>query len=626
MPELEWPIMLARRMLIRSILTVAALAFLPALLSAAAQQPAGSKQDNQAPSVALLRTVSRLVQISVIATDKSGHPVGDLTSADFVVLDNGRREDIRLFLEKTDQPRTDPAPALPPDTYTDRIQDVAGIPPSVTMLLLDGINTQTSDQAYARQQVIKFLQQIKGRDRLAIFTLGRDLHVLQDFTDDSSKLAAALGKYSGQTTMDLEASTPTQLQTGNDSIDAALQDAFQREANMYIQDRVRVTVAALIEIANHAAALPGRKNLLWVSGSFPFSVEYENLQEIARIVNDSNSESNLPGEQLLFVEDIERAARALNDANIAVYPVDARALLAPNMSTDRSSGKSPGFGAANSGQRNNSLTGGNGTGGGRSPRGGGRGPAAARPPHAPRQNSSDATTNPILNPDNTTFETMDALADGTGGRAFYNTNDISSSLRSAIDDSRLTYELGYYPNDVKWDGSFHDVTIQVRRPDVVVRVRKGYFALPDSEIKPETLRAIVMNEVSSPLEATAMGVAVRVKTTSGQNSKGMSAMVFFDPRSIHFQFKNGRFQAAVNLVLAQRDTNNRILSAAQQSFPLDFSAVQYEQFLKQQVEFTQELALLPDAANLRVVLCDSTTGRTGAVTIPLAKYSGSPSR
>ena len=300
----KWPIMPACRMLVssrnRSVPAAVAVAFLPVVLLAAPQKPARTGQD-QAPPPALLRAVSRLVQISVIATDKSGHPVGDLTSADFVVRDNGHPEDIRVFLEKTDQPRTDPAAALPPDTYTNRIQDVAGVPPSVTMLLLDGLNTQISDQAYARQQVIKFFQQIQGRDRLAIFTLGRDLHVLQDFTDDSSRLASALGKYSGQTTMDLEASTPTQLQTGDDAIDASLQDAFQREANIYIQDRVRITVAALIEIANHAAALPGRKNLLWVSGSFPFSVEYENLQDIARIINDPNSESNLPGEQLLFV-------------------------------------------------------------------------------------------------------------------------------------------------------------------------------------------------------------------------------------------------------------------------------------------------------------------------------------
>ena len=220
---------------------------------------------------------------------------------------------------------------------------------------------------------------------------------------------------------------------------------------------------------------------------------------------------------------------------------------------------------------------------------------------------------------------MDALADDTGGRAFYNTNDLSSSLRSAVDDSRLTYELGYYPKDVTWDGSFHTVTVEIRRPNVVVRARKGYFALPDSEIKPETLRPIVTNAVSSPLAATAIGVAVRVKAAPSQSSAAVSAMVFFDPKSVQFQLKDGRFKGAVSLFLAQRDDKNAVLRTAQQSFPLDFSAAQYEQFLMRQVEFTQEVMVLPHASNLRVVLCDSASGRVGAVTIPLAKYLPTPS-
>jgi hypothetical protein len=103
---------------------------------------------------------------------------------------------------------------------------------------------------------------------------------------------------------------------------------------------VRITLAALIEIANYAATFPGRKNLLWVSGSFPFSVGYENLQSIVQMINDPKRESNISSEQLMFAEDIESAARALNDANIAVYPVDARGLLGLNMNTAQGRTKS----------------------------------------------------------------------------------------------------------------------------------------------------------------------------------------------------------------------------------------------------------------------------------------------
>ena len=359
--------------------------------------------------------------------------------------------------------------------------------------------------------------------------------------------------------MDLDASTPTQIETGSDTMDALLQDAFQREANIHIQDRVRITVAALIEIANYAAAFPGRKNLLWVSGSFPFGVGYENLQSIVQMINDPKRESNISSEQLIFAEDIERAARALNDANIAVYPLDARGLLGLNMNTAQGSNKSPSYGAMNSGQQRG-ISGSRG-GRGRFP----NGPKTGKP----GQNSSatQAPTDPILKSDSTTFESMDALANGTGGKAFYNSNDVFSSLRSAIDDSRLTYEIGYYPSDVKSDGRFHTVTVQLKKPDLIVRARKGYFALPERAPNAEALRGVLANAVLSPLKSTGVGLAVRVKATPRDNGTAVSAMIFFDPRSIQFDIKDGYFAGTANMLVAQLNDKNQILNVAQQPFP-----------------------------------------------------------
>jgi hypothetical protein len=72
--------------------------------------------------------------------------------------------------------------------------------------------------------------------------------------------------------------------------------------------------------------------------------------------------------------------------------------------------------------------------------------------------------------------------------------------------------------------------------------------------------------------------------------------------------------------LAQFDDKNQLLNAGQQTFPLNLSSSQYEQFLKQQVELTQEIKVLPHATQLRVVLCDGKTGKVGTVAVPLAKY------
>jgi VWFA-related protein len=580
-----------------------------------------SGQENQTPPGTIVRA-TRLVPVSVVVTDKKGNPVTDLISSDFVLLDDGHPQEVRLFREETDQQPASPPPALPPDTYTNQIEQRGAVPPNVNIVLLDGLNTLVSDQAYARQQAIKFLRQIRPSDRLGIYTLGHTLHVLQDFTSDPAVLTAALGKYTGQSDAEVVASTPTQLQTGNESIDALLQDGFQRATNMYILDRVETTVDALIAIANHVASLPGRKNLLWVSGSFPFSVEYDNLQDIAAMINNPDSEANLSNQQLLFAEDIERAARALNDANVAVYPVDARGLLGLNLNTSQSQAKMPGYGSMGSGQSGSNLTGGSSRGDGGS---GLRGHTARMPRSG---GNSQAPANPILNPDHTTLETMSALADGTGGEAFYNRNDIASSLQRAIDDSRVSYELGYYPADVKWDGSFHNIIVRIKRPDVIARARKGYFALPEPVIGPDALRTVVMNAAVSPLEATGIGVAARVKAAASSGGTVLSTMVFFDPRSIQFQVKNGHFAGMMNVLFVQLDDKNQVLHANQRSFPFNFSSEQYAMFAKQQAEFAQDVTVMPSVSQVRVVVWDSASGKVGSVAIPLAKYmpvSNSPS-
>jgi hypothetical protein len=79
---------------------------------------------------------------------------------------------------------------------------------------------------------------------------------------------------------------------------------------------------------------------------------------------------------------------------------------------------------------------------------------------------------------------MKTLAERTGGKAFYGSNDLSEAIRRAIDDFRVTYTLGFYPTGAKWDGAFHRIKVKVKIPGAEVRARAGYFALPNSAKTP----------------------------------------------------------------------------------------------------------------------------------------------
>jgi VWFA-related protein len=546
--------------------TLPLLVFL-ALTSAAAIPPAQSgaptpqkQQGAQTPQP--LRVTTRLVHVSAIVTDKHGNPITGLTKSDFVVLDDKKPQDIQVFSVLTNQP-LEPPPASPPDTYTDRVLGNGDVPPNITVVLLDGLNTDFADQAFARQQVIKFFEHIQPRDRVALYTLGTELHVLHDFTSDATSLLAALKKYKGHLSSDLPSKTPDAgntemaLTTGgitgagiglNNLFSAFLSNnAREREADFLFRDRVRRTLAALTQIAYHVGSLPGRKNLIWVSGSFPVNPSY--------MVGGINAADA----GILFAKDIEAAAQELNNSALVVYPVYARGLTI---------GRLPFF----------------------------------------------------------DFVSMNVLASETGGRAFYNTNDITGSIRTAINDSRVTYELGYYPAAGSWDGRFHAIKVKVNRPGAHVRARQGYFAVTAMRTTPEMRQAIIAQAATNLIESNRLGVTVNVNSavTNAKGIRTLNAAVTMDPHQLNLKQENGRFTGAVELIFVELNDQKRIIYSVDQSYQLTLLPATYERPPEQGFTIVQDVVILPDATEMRVVLRDLSTDMTGAVGVPLAKYFPAP--
>ena len=140
-----------------------------------------------------------------------------------------------------------------------------------------------------------------------------------------------------------------------------------------------------------------------------------------------------------------RATRALNTSDASLYPVDIRGLLA------------------------------------------GRGAAV-----------------PTLNAIHTPIEGLRAAAEWTGGRLFYNTNALSDAIAQAVEDSRSTYVLGYYPANPDWNGQFRGIKVKVAREGVEVRHRPGYLAHPPVAPATDDRAQAMLKALSAPLEATAL--------------------------------------------------------------------------------------------------------------------------
>lgn len=272
---------------------------------------AATKAESQAPPLtSTLRTAARLVQINVVVRNKNG-PVDDLAKNDFVLFDQGRRQTIRVFsvVSGSNTPPAIPPPPL--DTFSNVAQSES--PNSVTIVLLDNLNTLygsapgpyedrpywTEDLALinAKGRLLEVIKQLSPQERVALYGLTHSLHVLCDFTSDRALLVSVLSHYDTSSRTSRESVEPGAVHTPGPGaeFDSRLDLQAREAAALSNECRAAETMAALQAIAAHVAAIPGRKNLIWLTANIPFSAAV--------------------------------MARILLPAQIAVYPIDGRGLL-----------------------------------------------------------------------------------------------------------------------------------------------------------------------------------------------------------------------------------------------------------------------------------------------------------
>ena len=536
-------------------------------IAVAGQAPAGQtapKPDGQAP---VFRAATRLVQVSVVVHDGHGQPVADLKKDEFTLIERGKPQQISFFSVASSASPVNPPPPLPPHVFSNTLTQQAGVPPSVTIILLDLLNTSWTDQVYARKALVRFLEQIQPQDRLAILTLGGGrLTVLHDYTTDASSLVAKVAKFKAQLLPELEASTvnPDSQQALADLGLDSFADAEQRVADFYATGRVVNTLQALQAIAEHPTSLPGRKNLIWLSGGFPLTIGFDEMPAIGST-----------RDRRTFTAEMDAAIRALNDSGVAVYPVDARGLMTL-----------PGFDASS------------------------RGTAGARGP------TPGARLAPII----ANQDTMRELADRTGGRAAYNTNDLARAIRRAVDDSLVTYTLGYYSSDDTQDGKFRDIKIKVNRPHVDVRYRKGYFAFKPSDTGAQRRREEMRAAVWSPLDATAVGVNARVDFLDKPQPNTVNVIVQIDPATVRFTKDGDRWKADLDIVYVQKDEQGATRGdGVAETINLALTQETYARVAAQGLIHQRSFPRQAGAVNLRIVVRQASSGATGSLTIAFNK-------
>ena len=321
----------------------------------------------------------------------------------------------------------------------------------------------------------------------------------------------------------------------------------------------------MVAIANHLATRKGRKNLVWVSSSFPITLGYDKFD--LDWANDT-------GEN--FSDDVRRAARALAGADIAVYPVDARGLLGSAM-------------MANSDNLDSHI-----------------GDPTDTEVHLPTRGVPES------------FDTMKLLAERTGGKAFYGSNDIAGAIRRAMNDSRITYTIGFYPEAVKWDGSFHELKIRVAVPGAEVHSRSGYFALPDVPVNPQQKdQSLIAQLALSHIPATGIGMHVRIRLSTESDATFLVVELHLDLHELQMMHSGDHWIGKLRSAFFQMDAAGKIVQADDRTFNPELDGAAYEQGLHSGIFDTRRLRVAPRATQLCIVVRDVTNSNMGSIYVPV---------
>ena len=210
---------------------------------------------------------------------------------------------------------------------------------------------------------------------------------------------------------------------------------------------------------------------------------------------------------------------------------------------------------------------------------------------------------------------LTALAEATGGQVFVNTNDVLGAIRSSFDDSRVTYTLGFYPSASNDDGSFHPLKVKLPGRRLTVRYRAGYFEPEAPARDPLRREAELRQAVWSPVDASAIELSGTASPATGSHDYELKLSIGL--AAVSLQPDGDRWSGQIEVILVQRDNFGNEYEPLSQELGLKLKQESYDQAVRSGLPYDRSFRLNPKATSLRAVVRDLNSGNLGTLTIPL---------
>jgi VWFA-related protein len=573
----------------------------PAVAPVPTPQQANTPEASASYTPPLLKVTSELTVEDVTVTDQHRIPVHGLQRSDFEVKEDGQPQTITNFEEYgTERPAEQAGTPQSTSNVFSNAQPQAPTTGAVNVLMLDDVATGLVDRLVgtpenlevARKQSIKYLNKMPAGTQVAILQLNSTVRVLQGFTADKAVLFAAMKAASFKPAAGAYGETANRLRAPYDS----------RRDRQVLCDAANVqselTVNGLKAVADYLSGIKGRKNLIWFTPGIPWLTNYSQFKSEGCLVDHT--------------QELRRVYALLSAAQVALYPIDPRGMVADNsLSAVDSSIQVGGLRDAHQ--------------------------MGARV--GQRENAFNAGTSEE-------HDSLRAMADATGGVPYFNRNDLDAAMQEAIETGADYYSLSYLPPLSGQVGKYHTIDIKVDRPGLRLLYRSGYNSVdaaapeqpsadtsPEASIERELLAGMVHGQAPSTQLLFDVGVTPSTDPAKPGDPQVIGSLnptvkhlhlVRYDlafslaPDQVSLlESPEGKRKGSVAFGLAAYDGEGKLLNSIQKTVKFTVSPREETQFLQRPLRVpTLKFDLPSGSIFVRFVVMDLVSQKMGTLEIP----------
>jgi VWFA-related protein len=525
-------------------------------------QTAQPFQKNDPTKDLVIRVNVELVQVDATVTNSKDEPVTDLKAEDFIILQDGKPQEITNFsftrtrearkvdavLKNTAPKPSNVPPPPPPPLKREKVRRTIA-------LVVDDFGLSYESMSPVRRAIQKWIEEeMQPNDLVALVMTGGGEGALQQFTNDRRLLLAAVNRIQ----YNVASRVGTTSLSGISGSSASSSGGFERINPKQERDLIYTTftLQSVQDVVNGLKSLPGRKDLILFSESL--KIMYEDGPGVSQ------------GRDSRMKELLQKTVDLANKWAVVVHSIDPRGPVGL-VSAEQSE-------AADFGQLSTQLI-----------------------------NSRDG---------------MATLAQETGGFLMMNRNNIDKALEKVVDEGDGYYLIGYQPDEQTisemrtGNAKYHNIQVHVKKSGLHVRTRSRFFSTPESISPPDIMarQERIEDAMRTPFSSGSLRVRLTALFSETKTDQPcINALLHFSTHQLAFSDEpDGWRKAVVEVIAGLYDINGQQVQFEDRQWSLTVKSKSYDKLKRNGASFLVRLPVKdPGAYQMRLVLRDTRSGELG---------------